>query len=88
MDDLTELLKRIYEHSHVYRESNVKSPLFRLTPHEYKIFKEHILRTCNFLPEYFGHLPTYMNVNFELVGEPQLFNGAHIRSDSGIEFYE
>jgi len=86
MDDLTELLKRIYEYREAYKIADFKAPLFRITPHEHKLFKEHLINSMLFMPSYYGDLPTYMGVDFELVGAPQLFNGKHIRSDSGINF--
>jgi hypothetical protein len=85
MDDLSELIKRIYEYGEAYNYIGFKKPLFRLTPYEHKIFTQHIINCTTFIPEYYGHLPTYMGVDFELVGKPKLFGGAHIRSDSGIE---
>ena len=85
MDNLTELLKRIYEYGLVYQSADLKSPLFRLTPYEHSIFRQHIINSFMFIPQYFGDLPTYMGVNFELVGSPLLFNGAHIRPDSEID---
>lgn len=88
MDDLTELLKRIYECGEAYHVAKFKMPLFRLTPHEHKLFLNHLSASLYFTPAYWGHLPTYMGVNFELVGKPVLFNGTHIRSDSGIDIQE
>lgn len=85
MDDLTELLKRIYNYSNAYKNIDEKPPLFRLTPYEHKIFLKHLESLC-FIPSYHGELPIYMGINFELVGNPLLFNGSYIRSDSGIEF--
>jgi len=88
MDDLTELLRRIKQYGEAYNYAGYKVPLFRLTPYEYKLLNNHIISSSMFIPEYYGHLPTYMGVNFELVGKPILFNGAHIRSDSGIDIAE
>ncbi len=85
MDDLQELLKRISEFTWAYRDSGYKAPLFRLTPYEHKLLREHLLNSVFFIPEYYGHLPHYLGADFELVGNPQLFDGKHIRSDSGIE---
>lgn len=86
MDDLQELIKRITEHTWAYRDSGYKQPLFRLTPYEHKIFLEFLMEKTLFIPDYWGHLPRYFGADFELVGKPVLFDGAHIRSDSGIEF--
>ena len=86
MDDLTELLNRIYNFGRVYECYMIKAPLFRITPHEHKLFLQHLLNLSpSFIPEYYGDLPTYMGVNFQLVGSPVLFSGMHIRSDSGID---
>ncbi len=89
MDDLTELLKRIYEYSEAYRRSGFKAPLFRLTPYEFKIFLDHIIVSdVNYRPQYFGDLPRYFGVAFEIVGKPVLFCGMHVRSDSATELPE
>ncbi len=85
MNDLQELIKRITEFIWAYRDSGYKAPLFRLTPYEHKILREHLMDTISFRPEYYGHLPHYLGADYELVGDPILFNGEHIRSDSGID---
>jgi hypothetical protein len=85
MDDLTELLKRIYEFSFVYQKARLKPPLFRLTPNEHGLFRQHIINSNIYMPQYYGDLPPYMGIDFELVGSPILFCGNHIRSDSGIK---
>jgi len=84
-EDTIELIRRIYEYGQAYDYIGLKKPLFRLTPYEHRIFVNY-LRFCfhNFKYEVIGELPTFMGVNFELVGDPILFNGKHIRSDSGI----
>jgi hypothetical protein len=83
--DLTELLKRIAEFAWAYRDSGYKAPLFRLTPYEHKLLRDHLINSAYFIPEYYGDLPNYLGANFELVGSPQLFAGMHVRSDTGIE---
>lgn len=86
IDDLTELLKRIFEYDMAYKSCGIKTPLFRLTPYEHRIFVAYLRSSLNFEYEAIGLLPTFMGVDFELVGAPVLFGGKHIRSDSGIEF--
>ena len=85
VDDMTELLQRITLYSEVYRAARLKAPLFRLTPYEHKLFLGYLSKNMMFIPEYWGDLPKFMDVNFELVGKPVLFNGEHFRSDSGFK---
>ena len=86
IDDTTELLRRIFKYSEAFKLLGEKPPFFRLTPYEHRLFKEFLLK--QFIPcnKYFGHIPTFHGVDFELVGRPLLFDGEHIRSDSGIKF--
>lgn len=85
MDDLTELLRRIYKYSHAFELYGEKAPLFRLTPYEHQIFKQYLTNNNIKNNEFYGDIPTFNGIDFELVGKPILFNGKHIRSDSGIE---
>lgn len=86
MDDITELLNRISDYGDAYKSIRIKPPLFRITPYEYTIFTKYLTKNyLNWNPQYFGDLPEFMGINFELVGKPILLCGMHIRSDSGIE---
>ncbi len=86
INDTDELLRRIFKYASAFDCLGEKPPLFRLTPYEHTLFKTFLIN--QFIPcnSYFGDLPTFHGVNFELVGKPLLFDGEHIRSDSGIQF--
>lgn len=81
IDDTHELLRRIYEYSDAFSYYGKKPALFRLTPYEHTLFKRFLLTQVIQNNEYFGDLPTFYGVNFELVGKPLLFSGKHIRND-------
>lgn len=85
MSDIEELMKRISEFTFAYRDSGYKAPLFRITLYEYQLLIKHLMDTISFRPDYYGHIPHFLGADFELVGNPVLFNGMHVRSDSGID---
>ena len=89
MDDTTELLNRINGFGVAYKRTNFKQPLFRLTPYEYKLFLRYLSKNIpGFTNKTMGVLPTCFGVDFEVVRKPLLFDGKHIRGDSGIELLE
>ena len=88
MTDLQELIKRIMDFTFAYRDSGYKSPLFRITPYEYRMLLKHIMDKTDFVPSYYGDIPHFFGADYELVGAPVLFGGKHIRSDDRIEVQE
>lgn len=88
ISDIDELLLRINEYSLAFKCLSKEPPLFRLTPYEHRIFTTFLISRGIPCGNFFGDLPIFCGVSFELVGKPLLFNGEHIRSDSGIKFNE
>lgn len=86
MNDTQELLKRIDDFNTSYKASGLKKPSFRITPHEQMLLTYFLSNSVlAYKPEFYGDLPKFFGCSFELVGKPVLFNGEHIRSDSGID---